>query len=130
MKLNSTNQLIFRTCLTLLTISVLCSCTSEPIIPTPTPIPLPPTRAQPATTEDSASLFKTGLSYSDAAGDMTVSFLDVVAFKATVNEEAETLDVLLQMSDIPETADRGKVTNLIEYSWTIYVFMNASEAAP
>ena len=106
------------------------SCSSRPIPSSPTPIPPQSTDTVPVTVESEFSPFMAGTRYSDTSGDMAVSFLDVVAFRATVDEEAETLDVLLWMRDIPETADRGKVTNLIEYSWTIDVYLNPSEPDP
>lgn len=131
MKLNPINQSVFRTCLTLLFISLLSSCGTQPTLssPTPTSVPPQPTDAKPATI-DEASLFKAGLSYSDTSGDMQISFLDVVAFQAEVNEESETLEVLLHMRDIPTTATRGQVKNLIEYSWTIQVYLDPSQASP
>ena len=134
MKLNSFKQPIFRTCLTLLLISVVNSCgptpSPLPLIPSPTPIPLQPTRAAPATASDESSLFKAGLSYSDASGDMSISFLDVVAFQAAINEETETLEVLLHMRDIPTTATLGQIKNLIEYVWTIQIYLDPSKASP
>lgn len=112
----------------ILLIILLTSCS---LAPTPTPLSTPmPTNSPPATSGTSSSPFQTGRRYYDASEDMAVSFLDVVAFQATVNEEAETLDVLLWMRDIPETADRGQVTNLIEYSWTINVYPDPSQANP
>jgi hypothetical protein len=79
---------------------------------------------------DPSSLFRTGLSYSDASGDIAVSFLDVVAFQAAVSEESETLEVLLHMRDIPATATLGQVKNLIEYVWTVHVYLDPSRASP
>jgi hypothetical protein len=75
-------------------------------------------------------MFKAGLHYNDASGDMTVSFLDVVAFQATVNEEAENLEVILNMRDIPENATRGQVKNLFEYAWTVFIYLDPSKASP
>jgi hypothetical protein len=74
-------------------------------------------------------MFKAGVSYNDASGDMAVSFLDVVAFQAAVNEETETLEVILKMRDIPENATRGQVKNLFEYSWTIFIYLDPSKAS-
>ena len=131
MKTNSPNQSLFRTCIAVFLISLLSSCgTTTPTFssPTPTLVPPHPTNAVPAT--DAASIFKAGLSYSDASGDMEVSFLDVVAFQAAVNEENETLEVLLQMRDIPPTVPRGQVKNLIEYAWSIFVYLDPSMAVP
>jgi hypothetical protein len=132
MRLYSPKQSIFQTCLTLLLISILSACGTKPTIssPTPTSVPPQPTKAEPATREDSSSLFKTGLSYSDASGDMEISFLDVVAFQAAVNEDSEILEVVLHMRDIPPTAPRGQVKNLIEYAWAIFVYLDPSTASP
>ncbi|HET9909908.1 MAG TPA: hypothetical protein VFQ23_24890 [Anaerolineales bacterium] len=132
MKLNSPNQLMFRTYLVVLLVSILSSCGTTPTItitpPTPTPVPPQPTNAEPAT--DTSSMFKAGLSYSDASGDMEVSFLDVVNFQATVNEETEMLEVLLHMRDIPPTASLGQVKNLVEYVWSIYVYLDPPTVSP
>ena|GEM_PF-885395 len=136
MKLNFPNQTIFRTCLTLVLNSILISCGIQPTISTPTSTPtstlVPPqhTDAKRAPLTDESPLFKAGLSYSDASGDMEISFLDVVAFQATVNEESETLEVLLHMRDVPSTAPRGQVKNLIEYSWSIFVYLDPSKVNP
>jgi hypothetical protein len=75
-------------------------------------------------------MFKAGLSYSDAPGDMAISFLDVVAFQAAVDEEKETLEVILKMRDIPENATRGQVKNLFEYAWTVFIYLDPSKASP
>jgi hypothetical protein len=107
---------------------LLASCSSAPTPSSPTSIPPQPTDTVPVTAESEFSPFRAGTRYSDASGDMSISFLDVVAFRATVNEQAETLDVLLWLRDIPETADRGQVTNLIEYSWTVDIYLDPSEA--
>ena len=115
--------------LILLTI-LLASCSPANTPPSPTSIPSQPTSAEAAPTENAESLFESGRRYSDSSGDMTVSFLDVVAFQATVHEETETVDVLLQMRDIPETADLAQVTNLIEYSWTTFVYLDSSGVNP
>src|SRR5215207_5131500 len=109
--------------LILLIILLLTSCSSAPTLSSPTPVPPQPTNTAPAI----FSPFQSGTRYVDTSGDMAISFLDVVAFKATVNEEAEILDVTLWMRDIPETADRGQVANLIEYSWKIDVYLDPSE---
>ena len=134
MTLNSLKSSISRTCLALLLISVITSCgptpSPLPIVASPTPIPPQPTNAEPATTSDQASLLKTGLRYNDTSGDIAIPFLDVVAFQAAVNEETETLEVLLQMRDIPPTATRGQVKNLIEHNWLVYVYLDPSKASP
>lgn len=112
----------------LLLVIFLVACSPAPTPISPTSIPPQPTNADAAT--NASSPFETGRRYSDALEDMAVSFLDVVAFQATVDEETDTLDVLLQMRDIPETADLGQVRNLIEYSWTIHVYLDPSKADP
>src|SRR5688500_17964897 len=102
--------------LTLL-ILLLAACSAAPApAASSTPTASPPTEAPPAIPEGEFSLFKAGQRYSDSPEDMEVTFLDVVAFQATVDEETRTLDVLLWMRDIPDMADRGQVTNLIEYA--------------
>src|SRR5919108_4086650 len=88
----------------ILLIILLTSCS-----PAPTTAPTnPPTNIPPTTTGNGASPFQAGKRYYDISGDMAVSFLDVIAFQATVNEEEETLDVLLWVRDIPDIADRGQ----------------------
>jgi hypothetical protein len=132
MKLNSPNQFIFRICLLILIVSLLSSCGTKTTLapPTSTPVPPQPTNAERATTSDQASVFKAGLSYSDTSGDIEISFLDVIAFQAAVDEEAETLEVLLHMRDIPPTATIGQIKNLIEYTWSIFVFLDPSNVNP
>jgi hypothetical protein len=110
----------------ILLIILLTSCS-----PAPTTAPTnPPTNIPPTTTGNGASPFQAGKRYYDISGDMAVSFLDVIAFQATVNEEEETLDVLLWVRDIPDIADRGQVTNLIEYSWNVDVYLDPTPADP
>jgi len=74
-------------------------------------------------------MFKTGLSYGDTSGDIAISFLDVIGFQATVDEPSETLKVLLHMRDIPDTAPIGQITNLIEYAWLIFVYLDPSKVS-
>ena len=124
MKLNSTNQSVFQTSFATLLISLLISCGPGPTLSSPTSIPLQPTKAELETLVDESSMFKAGLRYTDASDDMEVSFLDVVAFQAAVHEESETLEVVLQMRDIPPTVTRGQITNLIEYIWMIFVHLD------
>jgi hypothetical protein len=111
-------------------IILLTSCSPGP---TATKLPLATvTRPQPTQAETATlgngSMFKSGLSYSDASGDMPISFLDVVGFQATVDETSETLKIVLHMRDIPETATRGQVTNLVEYAWMVFVYLDPSQA--
>jgi len=110
--------IIFLTC---------CAPTPTPTLAPPTSPPPQPTEAKPATLGDGAP-FKTGARYSDTRGDMPISFLDVVAFSATVDEESETFEVVLNMRDIPETVTRGQVTNFVEYIWMIFVYLDPSKA--
>ena len=128
MNLNLRNQLVF--CLAASLISILTSCA-----PAPTPSPAAssspvPTHTAPTIQDGPSSPFQAGRRYSDTSEDMAVSFLDVVAFRADINEEAETLDVLLQLRDIPDTADLGQVTNLVEYAWTVNVYLDPTESDP
>ncbi|HKY53554.1 MAG TPA: hypothetical protein VJM08_04570, partial [Anaerolineales bacterium] len=107
MKLNFRNRLVL--CFVASLVSTLTSCSSAP--PSPTSIPPQPTSTATATSD----LLEAGRYYSDPSDDMEISFLDVVGFQATVNEESETLEVILQMRDIPLTAPRGQATNVFEY---------------
>jgi len=61
---------------------------------------------------------------------MPVSFLDVVNFRARVDEQRETVEVMLRMRDIPYTATRGQVTNLVEYLWMVFVYLDPSTEEP
>src|SRR4030095_859485 len=69
-------------------------------------------------------------SYSDSANDMSVSFLDVVSFQANVNEQSETLEVILQVRDIRPTATLGQVKNLLEYLWMIFIYLDPTQSTP
>src|SRR5215207_888130 len=129
--MNHKNKFNFRVlCLVTSLVSVLASCAPSQETASPTSIPPQPTNAEIATLDDESSMLRAGLRYKDASGDMPVSFLDVVAFQAAVNEETETLEVVLQMRDIPPTVTHGQITNLIEYIWTIFVHLDPSEASP
>ena len=119
----------FRNYMLLLAIG-LNSCAPAPETPSPTSIPPQPTRAELATLADDSSLFKAGFRYSDTSGDMEVSFLDVVAFQAAVNEESDTLEIVLQMRDLPPNLTRQQTTKLIEYSWLIFVYIDPSKVSP
>src|SRR5215216_499026 len=104
----------FRFCIRLLLpVLLLTSCSSAPTLSSPAPIPPQPTNTAPAI----FSPFQSGTRYADTSGDIQIPFLDVIAFRANVDDKTETLDVTLWMRDIPESADRGQVANLIEYSW-------------
>ncbi len=103
-----------------------CSPAPTPTLSPPTSTPSQPTKANPATLDD-GSMLKTGVGYSDASDDMAISFLDVIYFQASVDEEFETLKVVLHMRDIPATVPRGQVTNLVEYLWMIFVYLEPSK---
>lgn len=106
--------------LTLL-IVLLTSCSPAP---TSVASALPPTNIPPTATGNGASPFESGKRYYDTLGDMEVSILDVVAFQATVHEEEEMLEVLLWLRDIPEMVDHSPVSNMIEFSWVIDVYLS------
>lgn len=78
----------------------------------------------------SSSHIQNGESYSDSTEDMLVSFLDAVNFRTVVNEQAETVKVMLRMRDIPDTASLGQVTNLVEYLWAVYVYLDPYTEGP
>jgi hypothetical protein len=58
---------------------------------------------------------------------MEVSFLDVIGFQATVNEQSEILEVVFQMRDVPPTATHRQIRNQAEYMWEVEVFLEPSE---
>jgi hypothetical protein len=55
---------------------------------------------------------------------MAISFLDVVGFQATVDEESEVLEVVLQMRDVPSTTPLEQIPNIIQYSWAVFVYLD------
>ncbi len=130
MNINFRNQLVF--CLTALLISMFTSC--APVAGSPTPIatstmPVQPTMERPPVETEAAPkfpppIFKANQNYSDSANDMPVSFLDVVSFRTHVNEQEETVQVVLRMRDILYDAPLGQVTNLLEYFWAVYVYLD------
>jgi hypothetical protein len=87
----------------------------------------PDNYVSPELADQSTPFLNAGLSYSDASGDMAVSFLDVLAFQATINEETEILEVLLQMRDVPPTATHRQIRNVVEYMWEISIFTDPSK---
>jgi hypothetical protein len=91
--------------------------------------PQPDSTASPTATEARSFLFRIGQSYRDAANDMAISFLDVVGLQATVDEESETLEVVLQMRDIPPSATLEQRTNLIQYSWAVFVYLDPARSS-
>jgi hypothetical protein len=129
---NFRTQLIF--CLTASLVSILTACTPAASSPIPISISTPP--AQPTMeispvetqveTKFPPPTFKAGQSYGDSADDMPVSYLDVVGFLARVDEQAEIVEVVLRMRDIPYDAPLGQVTNLVEYFWAVYVYLDPS----
>src|SRR5688572_19026873 len=117
---------------------VLVSC--SPGAGSPTPIPTstaaihpaldrPPLETQAAPAFPPPT-FKVGKIYSDSANDISVGFLDVISFRANVNEQEENVEVVLRMRDIPDTATLGQVTNLVEYLWAVYVYLDPSTGDP
>ena len=112
--------------------SILASCgpVPTPSITEPSAVPPQPTLSQPTATETESFSLQTGQHYSDTSGDMEVSFLDVVDFQATVNEQAELLEVAFHMRDVPETATRRQIRNVAEYMWELHVFLDPSKITP
>ena len=53
-----------------------------------------------------------------------------MGFQATVDEEAETLEVVLQMRDIPPTASLEQTTIPIQYSWAVFVYLDPAKSKP
>src|SRR6185503_18960408 len=106
----------------------LTSCAPAPTLLSPPPHS--PTRTAVPTAENYTGLFEAARRYSDPSGDMAISFLDVVAFQAVVNEQDETLEVILQMRDVPPTALRGQATNVFEYFWLVFVYLDPSKTYP
>jgi hypothetical protein len=122
----------------LLVLSILlaaCSPATSPPVPLPTHTPFHPalerppleTRAEPVFPPP---VFQVGQNHTDSANDMPISFLDVIGFRARVDEAADTVEVVLRMRDIPHTAPLGQVTNLLEYSWAVYVYLDPSTEDP
>ena len=117
---------------------VLVSC--SPGAGSPTPIPTSTAAIHPALDRPALETavapafppptFKVGKIYSDSANDISVGFLDVIAFRANVNEQEENVEVVLRMRDIPDTATLGQVTNLVEYLWAVYVYLDPATEDP
>jgi hypothetical protein len=68
-----------------------------------------------------------GFKYSDSLDDTTLSFLDVIGFQTTVDEETETVEAIFTMRDIPPLAERGLVKNVAEYQWEISVYLHPED---
>ncbi|HEU0294955.1 MAG TPA: hypothetical protein VFR47_19590 [Anaerolineales bacterium] len=105
---------------------LLASCGPEvtPTVSSPTSTPPQPISTKPVATEGEFALFRAGQSYGDSANDMAISFLDVVGFEATVDEESEVLEVVLQMRDVPSTTPLEQIPNIIQYSWVVFVYLD------
>ena len=119
----------------LLLVILLPACSPAPALSTPTrssstsaPLQPAPSQSQPTETSNGPSILQAGLSYSDTADDMEISFLDVMDFQATVNEESEILEVLFHMRDIPSTATRRQIRNRPEYMWQVDVYLDSPES--
>ena len=74
-------------------------------------------------------MLKVGLRYRDPSDDIELSFLDVIAFEATVNEEASLLDVIFYLRDVPPTATHRQIRNIPEYQWVISIFLDPSQSS-
>lgn len=99
------------------------SCSPAPTPRASTPTSLPPTKAN-TTILSADAMIQPGFRYQDQPGDMEVSFLDVVEFQAAVDEESETLEVVLWMRDIPPSAPLGQVKNFLEYLWMVSIYLD------
>jgi len=124
--LRSSSLAVYRfVCLLAALVIVLSSCAPPPTsAPAPTAVRPQPTGTEPAATQSGPSLFRIGQRYSDTANDMEVSFLDVISIEANVDDESESLEVTLQMRDIPPTASLEQTTDLIQYAWVIFVYLD------
>ena len=116
-------------CVLVVLTTILSSCAPNP---TPTLVPLAATEPQPTHTataapERESSMLKAGQSYGDSADDMTASYLDVISFQATVNEESETLEVVLHMRDIPSTVKIRQIKNFAEHMLDIDIFQDPAK---
>ena len=137
MNFRDKNQAVARRewlCLLVTLATVLASCaperTSPPPNSKPTNGPEGPTNTEPATTPNVSSFLKAGQRYSDARDDMAISFLDVLGFQATVDEESELLEVEFQMRDIPPTASLEPTTDFIQYAWAVFVYLDPGKSNP
>lgn len=113
---------------------VVSSCAPQPVSPSPTSPPTQPipTETVVPSTESTVTgkefaLLRAGFSYSDAPNDMVVSFLNLVGFQATVNEESELLEVVFHLRDIPHTATHRQTRYVAEYNWHVSVFLDPSK---
>lgn len=115
------SQRIWSACLLLILILAACAPATENSTVTVTPVP-PATSTVQGASADSPFL-QVGQRYTDASEDMTVSVLDVVGFQATINEETQLLEVVLQLRDVPATITRRQMRNVAEYMWRVSVFL-------
>ena len=91
------------------------------------PVPTKSVPSAVATSETEPLWLKSGFRYQDSTDDAGFSFLDVIRFQVTVDEETETVEAVFTMRDIPPTAERGLVKNVAEYQWDISVYLNPDE---
>lgn len=93
---------------------------SAPVSPTPTPAEA--TCPGPAT-DGGSSMFRADSRYSDKAGDMENSLLDVIGFETKIDEQSETLEVVLYMRDITPTVTLKQILDFAENMAGISVFL-------
>jgi len=65
-----------------------------------------------------------GERFEDPVNDIDIPFLDVVAFTAMVDEGAQTVEAVFEMRDVPETAPKGALQNVVEYSWGFNIYLD------
>src|SRR5215207_2335000 len=88
----------------------------------PTPTPAEATCPGPAT-DGNSSMFRADSSYNDQSGDMENSLLDVTGFETKIDEQSETLEVVLYMRDIPPTVTLQQIVDFAENTAGISVFL-------
>ncbi len=106
--------------------------TSLPTATATLAVPTTPTATATAPVEP-PRLIAAGELYQDAAGDMAESFLDVIEFQATVDEDTQTLRVVFRLRDLPENVTRRQILNFVEYWWELSIYFAAplqAEAQP
>lgn len=105
------------------------SCSLAPTSPTATPPSSPlPTQAT-SKILDGDAMIQPGFRYQDQSGDMEISYLDLVEFQAAVDEESETLEIVMHMRDIPPSAPLGQVKNFLEYMWIVFIYLEPSHVS-
>jgi len=90
----------------------------------PTSVEMPSTATAVSPMSGGVSYLEAGIRYSDAPGDMEVGVLDVVSFKAMVDESTESVEIRFQMRDVPPTAPLDLTTDLSEYLWVVFIYLN------